>query len=316
MARALLAPSVRSEAMGDLDGTGTNAWDDSTKAGPWQAVTLTINPASGMVQWSSPLFNPDNPSDNMAVFNETNTPDIVDVVVYADYTPFIRRATTDRADDDTPSAFHNAGDSGRLTVFWRRSYGDTDTPHFGRPSFMHRSWTRSIQVGRPAIDSIRAVIDLTEDPTETATNVTYSVLSDANGVIEITPDPATSTRRIGHRIEVQYDDANGVLREEQHRVIGWSLETPIPVNTVTSEGPVRAIAETYEVDPDGSAGSGDEFDTVRYWLAWASPRGVYDMRPAAGDGQRVHRSSDVYLAVVAPEHSSLIADLEVPRLEP
>ncbi len=299
-AKALLAPRARQEAM-----------DGSAPEG-LPAVMLTINPASGMVQWSSSLFNPDNPFDSQAVFNEQNTPNIVDVVMYADYTPFTRRATTDMADDDSPSAFWNAGDSGRLTVFWRRSYADTDTPHFGRPSFLYKTYTRAIQVGRPPIAGMGSVIDRTVHPTGAAPDVTYNVLSPANGVIEIGTSPATSLSRIGHRIAVTYTDGAGVSRTEQHRVIGWSLETPVPINAVTSEGPLRVIPEVYDVDP----GSGDVFTTVRYWLAWSSSRGVYDMRGAAADGQRVHQSPDVYLAVVAPEHSSLIADLQVPRLEP
>lgn len=304
MAKALLSPALRREA------TDATAWDTGTTE-QWPAVTLTINPASGMVQWSHSLFNPDNRFDPLAVFNEQNTPNIVDVVMYADYTPFIRRATTDRADDDSPSAFWNAGDSGRLTIFWRRSYGDTDTPHFGRPSFLHRTYTRSIQVGRPPVGSVTEVLDLTLDPAGSIT-APYNLASAANGVIEIAPDPLTSLTGVGHRIAVTYTDGAGISRTEQHRVIGWSLETPVPINAVTSEGPLRVIPEVYEVDP----GTGNVFNTVRYWLAWASPRGVYDIRPAANDGQRVHESADIYLAVVAPDHSSLIADLQVPRLQP
>jgi len=79
------------------------------------------------------------------------------------------------------------------------------------------------------------------------------------------------------------------------------------INAVTSEGPVRVTPEVYTVD---------DFETVRYWLTWSSPRGIYDTRAEGDGGQRVHQSSDIYVAVVAPDHSSVIADLEVPRLEP
>ncbi|MGI5816671.1 MAG: hypothetical protein ACOX9R_01095 [Armatimonadota bacterium] len=305
-AKALLAPSARGDAL-DAD-----AWTDPANAEPWPAVTLTINPSSGMVQWSSSLFNPDNPDDRSAVFNAQNTPNLRDVVVYADYTPFIRRVTTDSADDDSPSAFWNQGDSGRMTVFWRRSYGDTDTPHFGRPSFMYRSYTRAVQVGRPEIGSITTVRDETLNEVLDVAAGQYQLRSATSGVIDIEPDPVTSLSRIGHRIAVTYQDADGATRTERHRVVGWSLETPVPINAVISEGPVRVTPEVYTVDPGGIT----PFETVRYWLTWSSPRGVYDLRPAAAGGQRVHQSSDVYLAVVAPEHSSLIADLEVPRLEP
>jgi hypothetical protein len=309
-AKSLLAPSARGQAA-DL-----NDWADPPNAQTWPAVTLTINPATGLLQWSAPLFNPDNPFDSRAIFNANNTANIVDVVMYADYTPFIRRVTTDSADDDAPSAYWNQADSGRNTFFWRRSYSDTDTPHFGRPSFMHRSYTRALHVGHPAINSIGTVRDMTLGEDLVAGD-TFVLHSDRNGVIIVEPTPETSMSRIGHRIAVTYTDATGTARtDEYHRVLGWSLETPVPVNTVTSEGPLRVIPETYVVDPDGSGGSGDEFDTVRYWLVWASPRGVYDTRTAGDGGQRVHQSSDVYLAVVAPDYHSLIADLEVPRLEP
>ncbi len=320
--KALLAPSARDEAL------ELAQWDPATDLEDiqrWAAVTLIVNPASGTVQWSSPLFNPDNPADRLAVFNTNNTENLVDVVMYADYTPFIRRVTTDRADDDSPSAFWDQGDGGRMSVFWRRSYGDADTPHFGRPSFLHRTYTRAIQVGSPAINSVTTVMDRTQlrdadgnafrldeeltahDPASgIAPPASYILHSNDNGVLQIEPDPGTSIARIGHRIAVQYEGARGP-RTEQHRVVGWSLETPVPINAVTSEGPVRVTPEVYTVD---------DFETVRYWLTWSSPRGIYDTRAEGDGGQRVRQSSDIYVAVVAPDHSSVIADLEVPRLEP
>ncbi len=307
-AKALLAPSMRDEAVdADLWNTGTGE--------NLPAVTLKINPASGMVQWSSSLFNPDNPYDSTAVFNRRNTPNLVDVVMYADYTPFIRRATTDRANDDSPSAFWNQAGSGRMTVFWRRSYSDTDTPHFGRPSLMHRSYTRAIQVGHPPIDDTQniTVVDRTlTPPGGPDVEAPATLLSPSSGTIDIDADPSAAMSRIGHWIDVTYtDEAGNTWQSEDHRVVGWSVENPVPINAVSSEGPLRVIPEVYTVDWNGQ-----EFETVRYWLAWSGSRGVYDMRTAADDGQRVHQSPDVYLAVVAPDHSSLIADIEVPRLEP
>jgi len=276
----------------------------------WPSVTLQISPASGTLNWSSPLFNPDNPGDALSVFNLGNTADIVEVVMYADYTPFVRRVTTDAADDDSPSAFYDLGESSRLTVFWRRAYGDTDTPHFGRPAFMHRTYTTALQVGRPplAAGNITEVWDLTAG-VALVDGVGYRLTSPENGIIQIYPDMTTAQGLVGHRIRVTYVDGAGGTQVEQHRVVGWSTETPVPVNAVLSEGPLRVFPEIYTI-------AGTNAQTVRYWLAWASGRPVYDLRAANNNGQQVHQSSDVYLAVVAPEYSSLIADLQVPRLGP
>ncbi len=300
----LIAPGARAEA--EAAGAFAAAGDYEE----WPSVTLQISPASGTLKWSSPLFNPDNPGDSLSVFNASNTPDIVEVTMYADYTPFVRRVTTDPADDDSPSAFYDLGDSSRLTVFWRRAYGDTDTPHFGRPAFMYRTWTTAIQVGRPplAAGNITEVFDLTDGVALTA-GVGYELSSPENGIIQIGPGAPTTPGLIGHRIRVSYVDSAGNTQVEQHRVIGWSTETPVPVNAVLSEGPLRVFPEIYTIP-------GTNSQTVRYWLVWASGRPVYDLRAADNNGQQVHQSSDVYLAVVAPEYSSLIADLQVPRLGP
>jgi len=301
----LIAPSARAEAeaAGAFAG-GPGNYED------WPSVTLQINAASGTLNWSSSLLNPDNLADPLAVFNTGNTADVVEVVMYADYTPFVRRVTTDLANDDSPSAFYDLAGSSRLTVFWRRSYGDTDTPHFGRPSFLHRSFTTALQVGRPPIAAgdISEVWDLTAGQA-LAAGTDYELASGDNGIILIEPNPATFPGRVGHRIRVTYDDGSGTTQVEQHRVIGWSTETPVPVNTVIAEGPLRVVPEVYAVP-------GASFETARYWLVWSSPRPVYDLRAPGSNGQQVHQSSDVYVAVVAPEYSSLIADLAVPRLGP
>lgn len=295
----LIAPTSRSQAEDDGAFAAAGEYD-------YPSVTLRISPASGTLRWSSPLFTPDNPANPLAVFNSDNVPDIVDVVMYADYTPFVRRVTTDTSNDDSPSAFFDVGDSARLTVFWRRSYGGQDTPHFGRPAFMHRTFTRAVHVGRPPLPAgnITEVRDLTagEEPL-------WELASEDNGIIVIEPAPATTQARIGHRIRVSYTDAAGNAQVEQHRVVGWSTETPVPVNTVVAEGSLRVVPEVYSVA--GLAGS-----TVRYWLAWASGRSTFDLRAPDDEGQRVRQSSDVYLAVVAPESSSLIAELGVPRVGP
>ncbi|MCD6360251.1 MAG: hypothetical protein J7M38_05240 [Armatimonadetes bacterium] len=272
----------------------------------WPSVKLRINPASGTVTWSAPLFNPDAPADQRAVFNTDFAADIVDVLMYANYTPYVTRVTVDPANDDCPSAFYDLGDSSRLTVFWRRSFGTADTPHFGRAAFMHKTYTTAIQVGQPPITSGSPItlVDLNDGGT-----VGYTV-DRANGIITI-----TDHSRIGNLIRVSYTSAGPAgAQTEVHRIVGWSSETPIPVNAVVSEGPLRVVPEIYSV-PDGLGGSGT-VDVVRYWLFWASPRSVYDMREAASDGQNVKQSSDVYCAVVAPEYGSLLREAEVPHIGP
>lgn len=294
----LIAPSARPDA------TAAGAFAAAGNYEDWPSVTLSINPASGTLGWSSHLFNPDNPADPLAVFNTDNTTDLVDVVMYGDYTPYVRRVTTDQADDDSPSAFYDLGGSSRLTVFWRRSYGDTDTPHFGRPSFMHRSYTTALQLAQPPVPlgRITQVLDLT-----TGVEPPWALASAENGIVLIDPNATSYPGYAGHRIQVTYTDANGFTQVEQHRVVGWSIETPVPVNTVISEGPLRVVPEVYTVP-------GATFETVRYWLIWASARPVFDLRPETAGGQVVQQSADVYMAAVAPEYGSLIADMQVPQL--
>ncbi len=271
----------------------------------WPSVRLRISPASGTIQWSAPLFNPDNPADTRAVFNTAFDADILDVLVYANYTPYIYRVTTDGANDDSPSAFYDLGDSSRLTVFWRRSFGTTDTPHFGRAAFMHKTYTTALQVGQPPMNPATITItDLTDGGT-----VPYAA-DGPNGIITITDEA-----RVGNLLRITYDSLGPAgTQTEVHRVVGWSTETPVPVNAVVSEGALRVTPEIYSV-PDGLGGAG-VVDVVRYWLFWASPRSTYDIREAGSNGQNVKQSADVYCAVVAPEYGSLLRDAEVPRTGP
>jgi len=301
----LLDPHVRVEVP-------AAAYANPAQAEEWPSVRMQMDPAAGTIRWTSPLFNSDDPADPLAVFNTGNVPGLVDVVMYADYTPYTMRITTAGANDDCPSAFYDLGDTNRLTVFWRRSYGSTDTPHFGRTDFMHKSWTMALQVGRPPIDTGAGitVTDVTPSPSEdlNAGAGDYTVDGD-NGIITL-----SQIGRIGHIIRVAYTSRAGGPRTEYHRIVGWSTEMPVPVDTVVSEGPLRVVPETYEI-PDGLGGA-DTVDVVRYWLFWSSPRGTYDVRDAADGGQQVHQSSDVYCAVVAPEYGSLIREVEVARIGP
>ena len=226
--------------------------------------------------------------------------------MYANYTPYVYRVTTDGANDDSPSAFYDLGDSSRLTVFWRRSYGTADTPHFGRAAFMHKTYTTALQVGQPPINTGAAItlVDL-----NTVGAVPYTV-DGPNGIITITDE-----NRVGNLIRVSYTSQGAAgAQTEVHRIVGWSTETPVPVNSVISEGRLRVVPEIYSI-PDGLGGAG-VVDVVRYWLLWSSPRASYDVRVAGSDGQNVKQSSDVYCAVVSPEYGSLIREADVPRVGP
>jgi hypothetical protein len=107
----------------------------------------------------------------------------------------------------------------------------------------------------------------------------------------------------GARVRVQYN--GGVL--EEHRVIGWSQETSVPVDTVQNEGPLRAVPEIYTV----SNGAGGRMSAVRYWLVWSSPRAVYDLRLPAANGSVLHQSSDIYLGTVVPQYGQALREQEV-----
>ena len=272
----------------------------------WPSVRVRINPASGTVTWSAPLFNPDAPGDPRAIFNTDYDADILDVLMYANYTPYVYRVTTDGANDDSPSAFYDLGESSRLTVFWRRSFGTADTPHFGRAAFMHKTYTTALQVGQPPINPAPAAITLVD--LNDGGTVPYAV-DGPNGIITITDDS-----RVGNLIRVSYTSLGAAgAQTEVHRIVGWSTETPVPVNSVVSEGRLRVVPEIYSI-PDGVGGPG--VDVVRYWLLWSSPRASYDVRADTSDGQNVKQSSDVYCAVVSPEYGSLIREADVPRVGP
>jgi hypothetical protein len=52
--------------------------------------------------------------------------------------------------------------------------------------------------------------------------------------------------------------------------------------------------------------------TVRYWLTWASPRPIYDLRLPAANGSVVHQSSDIYCATIVPSYGQALREQEVP----
>jgi len=88
-----------------------------------------------------------------------------------------------------------------------------------------------------------------------------------------------------------------------------------------------AVPESFGVPAE--EGSATTIPAVRYWLFWSSPRGVYDLRlvedpngtryrPGGANPQdlAVHPSSDIYMAVVAPEFGALVPERTVPTVTP
>jgi len=284
-------------------------------------VLMEIEPATGTVTLSAALFNVSNRSDQGAVFNRTvaGLGNLINVVMYADYTPFLFRLTTSDAADDSPNAFAevDAADPNqlRLVFLWRRSYSQKDTPSFGRTDFMYKTWTLGVQVARPpmvgnvAVSAWNGTGWTALNPGQTQD---YTVNADS-GIISMVADGYRTgdTRGVfwlksaldGARLRVRYN--GGVL--EEHRVIGWSQETSVPVDTVQNEGPLRAVPEIYTV----SNGAGGGMSAVRYWLVWSSPRAVYDLRLPAANGSVLHQSSDIYLGTVVPQYGQALRDQEV-----
>jgi len=287
-------------------------------------LTLEIDPAAGVAQFSSPLynqsveeyrrlFNPAASVDPSTVFNSAMASGgvpLADVVMDGWYIPYVWRVTRSGAQDDSPSAFYGVSTANRLTVFWRRSYPASEAPHFGRAAFMYKVLSNSIYVGRPPV----------------AGNPTFTDLTAGGAVTPTAGDNASGTYTFpasldGHYLQVEYSGPGGMDYIERHQVVGWSTENVVPVDTVIGEGPLVAVPEMYEV-PDGGGGGG-VMPAVRYWLFWSSPRGVWDMRLAEDpDGTRapgaggvpdmpVHTSTDIYSAVVAPEFGSLRPEMTV-----
>lgn len=210
--------------------------------------------------------------------------------------------------DLEPSAFYDPRTAGRLTVFWRRSYPVSEAPHFGRPSYMYKCYTTSVQVGRPPVSGTPTI-------TEWTSGNAVTVLSSNPNAGIYTLDPATGQAYL----RVAYNGAGGSY-VERHQVIGWSQEMVVPLDTVIGDGSMVAVPEAFDVPPiEGAAAS---VPAVRYWLFWSSPRGVYDLRLVEDNGTRVagdlavHPSSDIYSAVVAPDFGSLAPERTAPTISP
>ena len=293
------------EPPGVLDGTSYLLQDPSVSS---RRVMMEVNPATGTLSFSSPLFSVDNPSDPLAVFNDGMTLgglNLVDVAVFGSYHPYVYRVTRNGADDDCPSAFYIPSvDSSRLTVFWRRRYPVSSAPHFGRSGFMHKSYATSVQVAKPPIDSISTLQDA----------YSGAAITHSSGPAELTAGIVRLTDAyVGTTVHIVYDTPDGAIHSEYHQVPGWSAERPIPIRTGGAEGRLAVQPEVYGV-------SG--MNTVRYWLFWTSLGRVFDLRllnagspgstPDAGarvGGEPIIlQSSDVYSAVVSPETGPVVRE--------
>ncbi|MEN6545392.1 MAG: hypothetical protein ABFE07_05055, partial [Armatimonadia bacterium] len=265
-------------------------------------LMMDINPVAGTVQFGSPLFDEDTPGNPRTVFGRDATrlglEALRNVVLCVNYNPYVYRVTRSGAQDDCPSASWDGDITQRLVVFWRRSYPTSEAPHFGRPAFMYKAYSTSVQVGRPPVASWDSVTG------STAAYVT------ANNPGILTADPAD----IDRYLTINYTSADGRAYSERHQVIGWSREMVVPVDTVVGEGSLVAVPEQFNVPATDPADPAVLVPAVRYWLFWASPRGVWDMRLVENPaGTRatgpydapVHPSTDIYTAVVAPEFGSL-----------
>ena len=294
-------------------GTGQCLRDPHSSATNPQPLMMDINIAAGTVQFTSPLFNEDVPTDRSAAFTSAFTGPsgypLVDVILRINYTPYIYRITRGGADDDSPSAFYDPTVAQRLTVFWRRTYPALAASQAGRPAFMYKVYTTSVQVGRPPVNGNPTFTDAVSGG-----NVTPNSSDAPSGIYNFNASDITRF------LNVDYTGVDG-NHTERHQVIGWSQETMIPVGTGLGEGSPVVVPESFGV-PQTEGDTNNVIPAVRYWLFWSSLRGVYDLRLAENGGTRtagdlaVHPSSDVYTAVVAPEFGSLAPEREIPTVTP
>ncbi|MBM3472233.1 MAG: hypothetical protein FJX75_03035 [Armatimonadetes bacterium] len=291
-------------------------------------LELYVDPAAGLVRFSVPLFNPSDPADPATFFNSTNFAGLDDVALWANYTPFVYRICRDDANDDSPSAFFDYGDPtlaspiatpaqraslGRFAIFWRRSHGASEPPHFGRTSFMYRTFSTAIQVGQPPIAALTTVTDVSG---AAPVPVPPIGVDTAAGIVGL-PAAAGGAGLAGHRLEVVYDSVpagTGVV--EYHTLPGWSEEKRVNVDTVYAEGPLLVKREWYAVSVTDVAGTMANQYIPRYWLFWTSPRGRYEPTFDQNTGALLrgdfYQSRDVYYATVVPEYGTSVTDFTLP----
>ncbi len=270
-------------------------------------LEVEVDPASGIVRFSAPLFNSTDYADPATFFNSGDFPGLIDVQVWADYTPYIYRWCRNDANDDSPSGFWdyggpdlNAGDGvalGRFKIFWRRSHGSSGAPHFGRTSFMQAEGCWAIQVLQPPISTVTSVTDITTGAAVTPAGTDLNA-----GILGMW------FQTDGHVFEVVYTPtgAAGPVTE-YHRVSGLGDERRVNLDSVYSEGPLMVKREWYAVPgiADANGVTSTQLMT-RYWLFWTSPRSWFD--PAAG---AFRRSREVYYATLVPEYGTEIPHMDV-----
>ncbi len=147
-------------------------------------LTMEIDPATGVVRFSAPLFNPQNPGDESCVFNEVFSQlagKMADVFLCGDYEAYLKRLTYSSADDDNPTAILQAGAwtgnaaSGAPTtqarpwpvagtnhdivLFWRRTYGSGQAPYFGRTNYLMKRWSWAIKTDYPPMQGPKGGAD-------------------------------------------------------------------------------------------------------------------------------------------------------------
>jgi hypothetical protein len=288
---------------------------------PGRPVEMYVDPAAGLVRFSVPLFNPTNSADPAAFFSSGNFPSVVDVQLWASYTPYVYRLCRDEANDDSPSAFFDYGDPnlaspvrtaaeraslGRFVVFWRRSHGASEAPHFGRTSFLYKTYSTAVQVSEPPLDArnVPVVTDVTDARVGAIGVIGMDAAAGAIGL----PPAQAGLSLAGHRVSVAYDSrATGTRQVEYHTVPGWSEEKRVNVDSVYSEGPLVARKEWYRVKVTDAGGRDALQYLSRYWLFWTSPRTLYAYDPGTATGGFA-RSTDVYFATVVPESGTSVTE--------
>lgn len=288
------------------DGAGPYRLVDPPTAGTPnpQPLMAEITPATGVVTFSSPLFNSEAPDDASAVLNTGNCAGISDVQLYADYTPLVWRICRDPAADDSPYAFWQPQDTGGLTVFWRRTFSVADPPFENRSIFLYKQFAPAVQLQYPPVSGTVQYWDGSSwQDLPTPRYVTY----EDTGYIADTEMTLTA---LPHSELLQYSGAGG-QRQERRVFVGWTQERRVPIEAEVTIGPFSAAQETYTVRYGPQPA--DRRTVTRFWLAWSSPRAVYDLRPAnAPDpddrGGDWRQSADVYLATVVPNLHAAVAE--------
>ncbi|MBC7286618.1 MAG: zinc ribbon domain-containing protein [Armatimonadetes bacterium] len=280
-----------------IDGSAPSRLIDPATARQSQPrpLLMEINPAAGMVRFSSPLFNTEAPNDPTAVINTSAVANATDVVMFIDYTPMIWRISTDPADDDCPWAYwvpHN----GYIAFFWRRTYPVADAPHWGRSSFVYKLWAPSVSVRTPPIQGT---------PTVTASDILGRPRPGDEFDVHNNWTVVLRRMRVNELPWVVTVTYNSGAVTERRLAPGWTRERRVEIDTELMSGPFTVRPEPANV----TAPSGQTMEVPRFWLVWSSPRALLDLRSAASGGGALRQTSDIFTAVVVPDVNSAVAEL-------